>query len=67
MVELEMLAIVYIIGKSLVKYQIGYVPDRYHCRRFQTYIAAMEIEFKFKEFKIFLLKKRNFSLCRDSI
>ena len=39
LVEFEIFAIVYIIGGSLVAYQIGYVADRCPRRQFQILIS----------------------------
>ena len=41
LVEFEISATAYIIGESLVAYQIGYVSDRCPPRQFQTLISQV--------------------------
>ena len=48
-----MFATGYIIGGSLVAYQIGYVADRCPCRQFQTLISKHCVK-KYKNYNVFL-------------
>ena len=49
LVEFENFVTAYIIGRSLVAYQIGYVADRYPRRQFQTlFLQIMQMNSRFK-------------------
>ena len=61
MIELKMFATVYIIGGSLVKYQIKYFPDRCPRRQFQTLILQQcKLNLNLKNSKSFCGKRNAF-------
>ena len=60
--EFEIFVTVYIIGGSLVGYQIGYVVDRCPRRQFQTLISKiMPMNSNIKEFENLSVEKKTLS------